>query len=264
MLAAECYKQRLDKGLSFLEFNYMIMQSYDFVVLYKQYGCNLQLGGDDQWSNVLAGADLIRRKLGKSAYAMTNPLLMNADGSKMGKTAKGAVWLDPHRTTPFDFYQFWRNVADADVLNYIRMLTFLPLDEINEMATWEGSKLNQAKEILADEMTTLIHGEEEAVKAKVGAKALFAGGVASGNEIPTTKLNDDDFTNGTIDIITMLVKGELVKTRSDGRRAIEQGGVSVDGTKVTDIKMVYSKDIIGSEGLLLRRGKKNYRKIVSH
>jgi len=260
MLSAECYKQRMEKGLSFLEFNYMIMQSYDFLSLYERYGCNMQFGGDDQWSNMLGGTELIRRKLGKDAYAMTITLLLNSEGKKMGKTQKGAVWLDPNKTSPFDFYQYWRNVADADVLKCIRMLTFLPMEEIDKMDSWEGSQLNQAKEILAYELTKLVHGEEEAVKAQEGARALFSTGMAA--DMPTAELCEEDFTEGSIDVIGMLVKSGLVATRSEGRRAIEQGGVSIDGEKVTDIKAVVEKSAISEEGMILKRGKKNFRKIV--
>ena len=260
MLRAECYKQRMEKGLSFLEFNYMIMQSYDFLALYEKYGCNMQFGGDDQWSNMLGGTELIRRKKGKDAYAMTITLLLNSEGKKMGKTQKGAVWLDPNKTSPFEFYQYWRNVSDADVLKCIRMLTFLPLEEIEKMDSWEGSQLHQAKEILAFELTKLVHGEEEAVKAQESARALFSAGNAA--DMPTAELADEDFTEGSIDVITMLVKSGLVASRSEGRRAIEQGGVSIDGEKVTDIKQTVAKDAIG-DGIVLKRGKKNFRKIVN-
>ncbi len=260
MLSAECYKQRMENGLSFLEFNYMIMQSYDFLALYEKYGCNMQFGGDDQWSNMLGGTDLIRRKLGKDAYAMTITLLLNSEGKKMGKTQKGAVWLDPNKTSPFEFYQYWRNVADADVLKCIRMLTFLPLEEIEKMDSWEGSQLNQAKEILAFELTKLVHGEEEAAKAQESARALFSSGSAA--DMPTCELAADDFKDGAVDIISMLVKSGLVATRSEGRRAIEQGGVAVDGEKVTDIYATVAADAIPEEGIVLKRGKKNFRKIV--
>ncbi len=260
MLTAECYKQRMEKGLSFLEFNYMIMQSYDFYELYRKYGCNMQFGGDDQWSNMLGGTELIRRKLGKDAYAMTITLLLNSEGKKMGKTQKGAVWLDPNKTTPFEFYQYWRNVADADVLKCIRMLTFLPLEQIDEMDSWEGSQLNQAKEILAFELTKMIHGEEEAVKAQEGARALFSAGNAA--DMPTTVLTEADFENGEIDIISMLCKAELVPSRSEGRRAVEQGGVAVDGEKVEDFKAVFKKDSFAGEGVVVKRGKKNFRKMM--
>jgi len=260
MLTAECYKQRMEKGLSFLEFNYMIMQSYDFYALYQKYGCNMQFGGDDQWSNMLGGTELIRRKLGKDAYAMTITLLLNSEGNKMGKTQSGAVWLDPNKTSPFDFYQYWRNVADADVLKCIRMLTFLPLDQIDEMDAWEGAKLNEAKEILAFELTKLIHGEEEAKKSQESAKALFSSGAAA--NMPTTELTDEDLTDGSIDILTLLVKSTLVPSKSEARRAVEQGGVSVNGDKISDIKAVISKDLMDGEGLVLKRGKKNFRKVI--
>ena len=261
MLRAECYKQRMEKGLSFLEFNYMIMQSYDFLQLYERYGCNMQFGGDDQWSNMLGGTDLIRRKLGKDAYAMTITLLMNSEGKKMGKTQKGAVWLDPNKTSPFEFYQYWRNVDDADVLKCLRMLTFLPLEKIDEMEKWEGSQLNQAKEILAYELTNLVHGQDEAEKAREAAKALFAGGGSSEN-MPTATLNDDQFTDNRIDILGGLVACGLASSRSDARRAVEQGGVTVKGDKVTDIKAVYTKDEIASEEYIVKKGKKNFKKIV--
>ena len=260
MLTAECYKQRMEKGLSFLEFNYMIMQSYDFFMLYQKYGCNMQFGGDDQWSNMLGGTELIRRKLGKDAYAMTITLLLNSEGKKMGKTQSGAVWLDPNKTSPFDFYQYWRNVADADVLKCIRMLTFLPLEQIDEMDAWEGSQLNQAKEILAYELTALVHGEEEAKKAQEGAKALFGGGANSAN-IPTAILTPEMFTDGSIDLISVLVNSGLVTSRSEGRRAIEQGGVSVDDEKITDIKAVLPEEKFDGEGILVKRGKKNFRRV---
>ncbi len=260
MLRAECYKQRMEKGLSFLEFNYMIMQGYDFLALYEKYGCNMQFGGDDQWSNMLGGTELIRRKLGKDAYAMTITLLMNSEGKKMGKTQKGAVWLDPNKTTPFEFYQYWRNVADADVLKCIRMLTFLPMEEIEAMDSWEGSQLNTAKEILAFELTKLVHGEEEATKSQEAARALFSTGVAA--DMPTAELSEDAFVDGAIDVIGMLVQSGLVQTRSEGRRAIEQGGVTLDGEKITDIKAVVTKDSFTEEGKVLKRGKKNFRKVV--
>ena len=261
MLRAECYKQRMEKGLSFLEFNYMIMQSYDFLELYKRYGCNMQFGGDDQWSNMLGGTDLIRRKLSKDAYAMTITLLMNSEGKKMGKTQKGAVWLDPNKTTPFEFYQYWRNVDDADVLKCLRMLTFLPLEKIDEMDGWEGSQLNEAKDILAYELTSLVHGEEEAGKAKEASKALFAGGGSSEN-MPTATLTDDQFVNGSIDILGVMVAAGMASSRSEARRAVEQGGVSVKGEKVTDIKASYTKDIIGAEEFIVKKGKKSFKKIV--
>ena len=261
MLRAECYKQRMEKGLSFLEFNYMIMQSYDFMELYKRYGCNMQFGGDDQWSNMLGGTDLIRRKLGKDAYAMTITLLMNSEGKKMGKTQKGAVWLDPNKTTPFEFYQYWRNVADADVLKCLRMLTFLPLEQIDEMDRWEGSQLNRAKEILAYELTNLVHGEDDAKKAEEAAKALFAGGGSSEN-MPTATLTDDKFADGSIDILGVLVAAGLAASRSEARRAVEQGGVTVKGEKVTDIKAAYTKEMIAAEEFIVKKGKKSFRKIV--
>ena len=260
MLRAECYKQRMEKGLSFLEFNYMLMQSYDFYELFQKYGCNMQFGGDDQWSNMLGGTELIRRKLGKDAYAMTITLLLNSEGKKMGKTQKGAVWLDPEKTSPFEFYQYWRNVADADVLKCLRMLTFLPLEQIDEMDHWEGSQLNQAKEILAYELTNLVHGEEEAKKAQESARALFSTGVAA--QMPTCELTDEDMTDGSIDLISVLCKAGLVNTRSEGRRAIEQGGVTVGEDKVTDVKAAFAKDAFAGEGLVVKRGKKNFRKII--
>ena len=259
MLTAECYKQRMERGLSFLEFNYMIMQSYDFYALFQKYGCNLQFGGDDQWSNMLGGTELIRRKLGKNACAMTITLLLNSEGKKMGKTQSGAVWLDPNKTSPFEFYQYWRNVADADVLKCIRMLTFLPLEEIDEMDKWEGSQLNKAKEILAFELTKLVHGEEEAAKAQESARALFSAGNAA--NMPTAELSEEDFTDGSIDIITLLQKSGLVPSKSEGRRAVEQGGASVNGEKVTDIRAAFGKDAFAKD-FILKRGKKNFRKIV--
>ena len=259
MLRAECYKQRMEKGLSFLEFNYMIMQSYDFYMLYQKYGCNMQFGGDDQWSNMLGGTELIRRKLGKNACAMTITLLLNSEGKKMGKTQSGAVWLDPNKTSPFDFYQYWRNVGDADVLKCLRMLTFLPLEQIDEMDKWEGSQLNQAKEILAYELTALVHGEEEAKKAQDGACALFGGGASA--EIPTAELTDEDFTEDKIDLISLLQKAELVTSRSEGRRAIEQGGVSLDGEKITDVRFQVEKSSLEGDGRMLKRGKKKFKKI---
>ena len=260
MLTAECYKQRMERGLSFLEFNYMIMQSYDFYMLYQKYGCNMQFGGDDQWSNMLGGTELIRRKLGKDAYAMTITLLLNSEGKKMGKTQSGAVWLDPNKTSPFDFYQYWRNVDDADVIKCMRLLTFLPLEEIDEMAKWEGSELNKAKEILAYQLTELVHGEEEAKKAQEGARALFSG--ADTSHMPTTELSEEDFDEeGKIDLITLLVKAELVPSRSEGRRAIQQGGVSIDGEKLTDIYHTVEKDAFAVDGIVLKRGKKKFKKI---
>ena len=260
MLSAECYKQRMEKGLSFLEFNYMIMQSYDFYHLFKTYNCNMQFGGDDQWSNMLGGTELIRKKLGKDAYAMTITLLLNSEGKKMGKTASGAVWLDPEKTTPYEFYQYWRNVGDADVLKCIRMLTFLPLEEIDKMDAWEGEQLNRAKEILAYELTKLVHGEEEAVKAEASAKALFGAGSAA--DAPTTELTDDDLVDGAIDILTLLVKTELCASKSEARRNVQQGGVTVEGDKVTDISKAYTKAEL-ENGLLIKRGKKNYRRAVT-
>ena len=261
MLRAECYKQRMEKGLSFLEFNYMIMQSYDFYMLYQKYGCNMQFGGDDQWSNMLGGTELIRRKLGKDAHAMTITLLLNSEGKKMGKTQSGAVWLDPNKTTPFEFYQYWRNVADADVLKCLRMLTFLPLEQIDEMDKWEGSQLNTAKEILAYELTKLVHGEEEAEKAQTAARALFSG-QGSLENMPSFNLTDEDFTDGSIDILAVLQKSGLAPTRSEARRNVEQGGVSVDGNQVKDIKAVFTKDQLAGEGMVVKRGKKNFKKVV--
>ena len=260
MLRAECYKQRMEKGLSFLEFNYMIMQSYDFYHLFKTMGCNMQFGGDDQWSNMLGGTELIRRKLGKDAYAMTINLLLNSEGKKMGKTQSGAVWLDPAKTSPYDFYQYWRNVADSDVLKCIRMLTFLPLEEIDAMDKWEGAQLNRAKEILAFELTKLVHGEEEAKKAEAGAKALFGAGADA--EIPMTELIESDFVDGAIDIGSILVKAGLVPSKSEARRAIEQGGVSVDNEKITDVKALFTADSL-KDGKVFRRGKKNFRKVIA-
>ena len=261
MLTAECYKQRMEKGLSFLEFNYMIMQSYDFYTLYQKYGCNMEFGGDDQWSNMLGGTELIRRKLGKDAYAMTINLLLNSEGKKMGKTQSGAVWLDPEKTSPFDFFQYWRNVADSDVLKCIRMLTFLPLEEIDAMESWEGAQLNQAKEILAFELTKLVHGEEEANKAREASHALFAGGGDSAH-MPTVELSSADFADGDMDILSLLVKTELAPSRSDARRAVEQGGVSVADEKVTDIKTTYNANSFGADGLVVKRGKKKFVKVI--
>ena len=260
MLTAECYKQRMEKGLSFLEFNYMIMQSYDFYMLYQKYGCNLQFGGDDQWSNMLGGTELIRRKLGKDASAMTITLLLNSEGKKMGKTQSGAVWLDPEKTSPYDFYQYWRNVPDADVLKCIRMLTFLPLEEIDKMDAWEGAQLNTAKEILAYELTKMVHGEEEAEKAQAAARALFSQGNAA--DMPKTKLTAEDLEDGSIDILSMLVKAGLVPTRSEARRAVQQGGVTVDGEKVEDIHKSYTGEDLSGEGIVLKRGKKKFCKVV--
>ena len=261
MLRAECYKQRMEKGLSFLEFNYMIMQSYDFYYLYTHYGCNMEFGGDDQWSNMLGGTELIRKKLGKDAHAMTITLLLNSEGKKMGKTASGAVWLDPNKTSPYDFYQYWRNVGDADVLKCLRMLTFLPLEQIDEMDKWEGSKLNQAKEILAFELTKLVHGEEEAKKAQSGAKALFGGG-GSGAEIPTTEIKEDALTDGKADIVSLLVASGLCPSRSEARRAVQQGGVEASGEKITDFAKSFSAEELRGEGLMLKRGKKAFNRIL--
>ena len=253
MLTAECYKQRMERGLSFLEFNYMIMQSYDFYELYQRYGCNMQFGGDDQWSNMLGGTELIRRKLGKNAYAMTITLLLNSEGKKMGKTQSGAVWLDPNKTSPFEFYQYWRNVGDADVLKCLRMLTFLPLKQIDEMDKWEGSQLNTAKEILAFELTKLVHGEEEAAKAQESARA---------SDMPTAEITEEDLRDGKIDIMGILAASGLCASRSEARRAVQQGGVSVNGEKVTDISTAYSPEDIQKEDFILRRGKKSYKKII--
>ena len=261
MLTAECYKQRMERGLSFLEFNYMIMQSFDFLTLYQKYGCNMQFGGDDQWSNMLGGTELIRRKLGKDEYAMTITLLLNSEGKKMGKTQSGAVWLDPNKTSPFDFYQYWRNVADADVLKCLRMLTFLPLEQIDEMDKWEGSQLNQAKEILAYELTALVHGEEEAKKAQEGARALFSSG--SAEHMPTAELTAEDFTDGAIDIVSLLHRSGLAASRSEGRRAVEQGGVAVDSEKITDPKAVIAQEKFDGEGVVVKKGKKNFRKVTA-
>lgn len=260
MLSAECYKQRMEKGLTFLEFNYMIMQSYDFYVLFRKYGCNMQFGGDDQWSNMLGGTELIRRKLGKDAYAMTINLLLNSEGKKMGKTQSGAVWLDPEKTSPFDFYQYWRNVSDDDVLKCLRMLTFLPLEQIDEMDKWEGSQLNQAKEILAFELTKMVHGEEEAAKAQEGARALFSSGNAA--QMPEVELTDADFEDGQIGILNLLVKAGLAPSNGEARRNVQQGGVSIDGNKVEDVRAQISKDSIGEDGIVLKRGKKKFMKIV--
>ncbi len=261
MLRAECYRQRMEKGLSFLEFNYMIMQSYDFYELYQRFGCNMQFGGDDQWSNMLGGTELIRRKLGKDAYAMTITLLLTSEGKKMGKTQAGAVWLDPEKTSPFEFYQYWRNVADEDVLRCLRMLTFLPLEEIDEMDTWEGSQLNTAKEILAFELTKLVHGEDEAAKAQESARALFSGG-GNAADMPTTVISESDLTEGKIDILGLLVAAGLCTSRGDARRNVQQGGVSVNGGKVTDIYAAYTPEEIQADDFVLRRGKKNYCRIV--
>jgi tyrosyl-tRNA synthetase len=258
MLTAECYKQRMEKGLSFLEFNYMIMQSYDFYALFQNYGCNLQFGGDDQWSNMLGGTELIRRKLGKDAHAMTITLLLNSEGKKMGKTQKGAVWLDPNNTSPFEFFQYWRNVADADVIKCLKMLTFLPLEEIEKMESWQGSELNKAKEILAFELTKLVHGEEEAAKALESAKGLFSSG--SSANMPSADIPKADLVDGSIDAIGILVKSGLVSSRSEGRRAIEQGGVAVNGEKITDVNAKFTEDAFSDE-FVIRRGKKNFRRI---
>ena len=260
MLRAECYKQRMEKGLSFLEFNYMIMQSYDFYYLFQHYGCNMQFGGNDQWSNMLGGTELIRRKLGKDAHAMTITLLLNSEGKKMGKTASGAVWLDPNKTSPFEFYQYWRNVNDGDVLKCIRMLTFLPREQIDEMESWEGSQLNRAKEILAYELTALVHGEEEAKKAEEAAKALFGGGADDSN-MPCTELCSDDLSDGKLDIMTALVKSGLCASKSEARRNITQGGVSANDVKITDISVSFTENELKA-GVVLRRGKKNYNKLV--
>ena len=261
MLTAECYKQRMEKGLSFLEFNYMIMQSYDFYELYQRYGCNMQFGGDDQWSNMLGGTELIRRKLGKDAYAMTITLLLNSEGKKMGKTQSGAVWLDPEKTSPYEFYQYWRNVADADVIKCLRMLTFLPLEQIDEMEKWEGSDLNKAKEILAYELTEMVHGTEEATNAQNTARALFSSGKT--DNMPTTTLTADDFTDGSIDILSLLVKSELCPSRSEARRAVQQGGVEVEGEKISDFSASFTADnMSGENGMVVKKGKKNFRKIV--
>ncbi len=261
MLRAECYKQRMEKGLSFLEFNYMIMQSYDFYYMFQKYNCNMEFGGDDQWSNMLGGTELIRKKLGKDAHAMTITLLTDSQGKKMGKTAGNAVWLDPNKTSPFEFYQYWRNVGDADVMKCLRMLTFLPLEQLDEMDKWEGSQLNQAKEILAFELTQMVHGTEEANKAQESARALFAGG-GNAADMPTSKLTEADFRDGTIDILGVLVKSELCASRSEARRAVEQGGVTVDNEKIVDIKTLYTPEAFAGDGLVVRRGKKNYKKVV--
>ncbi len=260
MLTAECYKQRMEKGLSFLEFNYMIMQSYDFYELFNRYGCNMQFGGDDQWSNMLGGTELIRRKLGKDAHAMTITLLLNSEGNKMGKTQSGAVWLDPEKTTPFDFFQYWRNIADADVLKCLRMLTFLPIAQINEMDGWEGSQLNEAKEILAYELTNLVHGEEEAERARESARALFTGGNAA--DMPTCELEEADFTDGSIDILSILQKSGLAPTRSEARRNVEQGGVTVEGETVSDVKAVFAKEQFSGDGVIVKRGKKKFVRVI--
>ncbi len=259
MLSAECYKQRMEKGLSFLEFNYMIMQSYDFYYLYQKYGCNMQFGGDDQWSNMLGGTELIRRKLSKDAYAMTITLLLNSEGKKMGKTASGAVWLDPNKTSPYDFFQYWRNVDDKDVLKCIRMLTFLPLEEIDAMDKWEGAQLNEAKNILAYELTKLVHGEEEATKARAAAQALY--GAGDSTLAPTVEVDAASLVDGAIDLNSLLVLGKMVPSKSEGRRAIEQGGVSIDGEKVTDVKATVTEAQLKA-GILVKRGKKSFIKFV--
>ena len=261
MLRAECYKQRMEKGLSFLEFNYMIMQSYDFYALYQKYGCNMQFGGDDQWSNMLGGTELIRRKLGKDAYAMTINLLLNSEGKKMGKTQKGAVWLDANKTTPFEFYQYWRNVDDADVVKCLKMLTFLPLEQIEEMAKWEGSELNKAKEILAYELTKMIHGEDEANKAQEGARALFGGG-ANADNMPTTEITDSDFTDGGIAVLDLLLKCKLIASKGEGKRLIQQGGISVDDQKITDMFHNVTKDAFEKGHVIIKKGKKVFHKVV--
>ena len=260
MLTAECYKNRMERGLSFLEFNYMIMQGYDFYHLYKEYGCQMQLGGNDQWSNMLAGTDLIRRKLGENAYAMTITLLLNSEGNKMGKTANGAVWLDPNKTSPFEFYQYWRNVADADVFKCMRMLTFLSLEEIEEIEKWEGNRINEAKEVLAFELTKLVHSEEEAIKAQESSRALFSG--ASHENMPTTEIEEADLVDGVIDIMSLLVKAELAPTKSEARRNVQQGGVTVNGEKVEDIKTTFTKEDLSGEGIVIKRGKKKFKKVV--
>ena len=260
MLRAECYKQRMEKGLSFLEFNYMIMQSYDFYHMFKEYGCVMQCGGDDQWSNILGGTELIRRKLGKNAYGMTITLLLTSEGKKMGKTQAGAVWLDPNKTSPYEFYQYWRNIDDADVMNCLRKMTFLPLEQIDEMATWKDAKLNEAKEILATELTSLVHGEEEAKKAREGARAIFGGGNAA-EHMPETELTDEDLTDGAADILTLLVKSGLCSSKSDARRNVQQGGVTANDEKVDDIARAYTGDELRA-GVILRRGKKNFNRVV--
>ncbi len=261
MLRAECYKQRMEKGLSFLEFNYMIMQSYDFYYMFQHYGCNMQFGGNDQWSNMLGGTELIRKKLGKDAHAMTITLLLNSEGNKMGKTAKGAVWLDPNKTSPFEFFQYWRNVGDADVLKCIRMLTFLPLEEIDKMDKWEGSQLNEAKEILAYELTKLVHGEEEAEKAKAASRALFAGD-GDTEHMPTTELTNDDFGGGAIDVLTLLVKCGLAASKGEARRLVQQGGVTVNDAKVDAIETTFGCEQFTGEGVIVKKGKKVFHRAV--
>ncbi len=260
MLRAECYKQRMEKGLSFLEFNYMIMQSYDFYALYQKYGCNMQFGGDDQWSNMLGGTELIRKKLGKDAYAMTITLLLNSEGKKMGKTASGAVWLDPEKTSPYEFYQYWRNVDDADVIKCLKMLTFLPLEEIEKMESWEGAELNRAKEILAYELTALVHDKDEAAKAQETARSLFSAGGAA--EMPTAEFTADDLTDGAIDILTVLVKSGLCPSKSEARRAVQQGGVEAQGEKVTEFAKSFTAEELSGEGVVVKRGKKNFRRVI--
>ena len=260
MLTFECYKNRMERGLTFLEFNYMIMQAYDFYHLYEKYGCQMQLGGNDQWANMLAGTELIRKKLGENAYALTITLLLNSEGNKMGKTANGAVWLDPNKTSPFEFYQYWRNVADADVFKCMRMLTFLSLEEIEEIEKWEGNRINEAKEVLAFELTKLVHSEEEAIKAQESSRALFSG--AAHADMPTTEIEEADLTDGVIDLISLLVKAELAPTRSEARRNIEQGGVTVDGEKVSDVKATFTKDALAGDGMVIKRGKKKFKKVV--
>ena len=262
MLRAECYKQRMEKGLSFLEFNYMIMQSYDFYYLFQHYGCNMQFGGDDQWSNMLGGTELIRKKLGKDAHAMTITLLLNSEGKKMGKTAKGAVWLDPNKTSPYEFYQYWRNIEDADVMKCLRMLTFLPLEQIEEMADWKDAKINEAKEILAMELTTLVHGKEEAEKARDAARALFVGGGDMSN-VPTTTLAGEDFTEGAIGLLDLMVKTKLAPSKKEARRLVEQGGMEVSGEKVTDATVRYNAASFAGDGLLLKKGKKVFHRVVT-
>ena len=260
MLRAKCYEQRMEKGLSFLEFNYMIMQSYDFYYLFQHYGCNMQFGGDDQWSNMLGGTELIRKKLGKDAHAMTITLLLNSEGKKMGKTAKGAVWLDPNKTSPYEFYQYWRNVGDGDVLKCLRMLTFLPIEQIDEMDSWEGSQLNKAKEILAYELTALVHGKEEADKAQEAAKALFVGGGDMSN-VPTTVLSGEDFTDGVIGILDLMTKCKLAPSKKEARRLVDQGGVEVNGEKVEAATVTYPQDAFAGDGLMVKKGKKVFHKV---
>ncbi|MCR5824050.1 MAG: tyrosine--tRNA ligase [Lachnospiraceae bacterium] len=262
MLRAECYKQRMERGLTFLEFNYMIMQSYDFYMLFRKYGCNMEFGGDDQWSNMLGGTELIRRKLGKDAHAMTITLLTDSHGNKMGKTAGNAVWLDPNKTTPFEFFQYWRNVGDADVIKCLKLLTFIPLEEIEKMEKWEGSELNKAKEILGFELTKMVHGEEEAKKALDASKALFAGGGDDSN-MPSCEISDEDLVDGSIDIISLLMKAGFVSSRGDGRRNVEQGGVSVNDDKITDFKKTYTKAELAGDGIILKKGKKNFCRMIA-